>query len=437
MVVGVINYCYAFALIRLLRPADYADFAAGQALLLTVGTIAAVSVPWVLAQELVRCRQDADGRRRVVWFATLTNLAQGLLAAAATGVIASTFAPAGATWAVAVGALLIFLSSTSLGWLQGAQRFRLIAVRGLVEVVTKATTGLVLVSAGAGAAAALGGFAAGATVVLAGGAWLMREDYRQVSGALRSRHLWRSTRGVAGVQGLVSLLASVDIVLVAVLPVPAASAASYQASMVLARIPLFLAGAVAAVAFPMLGDSGAADTVLLRSGSRLYLFVAVPLALALATAPPELLAPLFPAAYDRVGDLLPLTALAGVLIGHVELLTTFFQARRAYDAAMRRQAAGIAVTLLGVPVAWQMWGVVGIAVAACCGVATTVGLLLAETARQWPGSRPCTWRQAAGAVALGLVLLALRAQPVLWLSAANTALVVCAWAALRPSGSAP
>jgi len=434
LVVGVVNYAYAFLLTRLLSPSSYAEFAAGQALLLTAGTVAAVSVPWVLAQELAQRAGEGEQRRRAVWFATLTNLAQGAVLGAASGLLTTTFAGPAAAVAVAVGTLLIFLSSTSLGWFQGSQRFRAIAARGVVEVATKAGVGLVLVLTGAGAASALAGFGAGAAVILLGGTWLMRGDYGRVSGALADRALWQSTRGVAAVQGLVSVLASVDVVLVAVLPVASHAAASYQASMILARVPLFLAGAVAAVAFPMFGAADSSPSVLLRSGNRLYLVVAVPLALALITAPDAVLAPLFPGTFDQVGHLLPFTAVAGLLIGLVELQTTFFQAGGQYRTCVRRQGAGVAVSLVAVPLAWSAWGVTGIAVAACLGATVSAALLVQAAGRTWPGSRPGSARGYALVVALTAVLLVLRTQPLLWLLAAGVVLAVCAWSVfLRPT----
>ena len=51
---------------------------------------------------------------------------------------------------------------------------------------------------------------------------------------------------------MVSLFVAIDVVLVAVLPGNRALAASYQASATLARVPLFVAGAVATAFFPSL-----------------------------------------------------------------------------------------------------------------------------------------------------------------------------------------
>lgn len=437
LVVGAVNYGYAFVLTRLLPTGEYADFAAGQALLLTAGTVAAVSVPWVLAQELVRSGDDAEQRRRAVWFSSVTNLGQGTLVGLAVGLIATTFCGWATSAAIAVSALLIFLASTSLGWFQGRQRFRAIAARGVAEVIGKAAAGFALVGVGAGAGGALAGFGIGSFVILAVGIWLMRAEYRPASGALRNRELWRSTRGVAGIQGLVSILASIDVVLVAVLPVASPAAASYQASMILARIPLFLAGAVAAVAFPMLGAPNASPAGLFRSGSRLYLVVALPLAVVLATAPRAVLSLLFPGTFDRVYELLPFTAAAGVLIGFVELLTTFFQAGGHYRRCTQRQLVGVLFSLVAVPVGWKGWGVTGIALAACTGAALTVLLLVLDARRLWPGSQSVRPAAPMTCAALALALLTLRQYPLIWLAGSAVALAACGYVAFLGAPRSP
>lgn len=432
LTVGAVNYGYALLLTRLLSVEGYAVYAAGQALLLTAGTVAAVSVPWVLAEHLGKAGADRERRRQAVRFASVVNLAQGIVVGAVVGLLSAAFAGWVASTVVAASAALMFLASTSLGWLQGAQRFAAVAGRGVAEVVTKFCCGLGLVALGAGATGALAGFGAGALVLLVAGTWLMRADHAPVLGAMRGREMWASARGVGAVQGLVSVLACLDVVLVAMLPLPASAAASYQASMILARIPLFLAGAVAAVAFPMLG-AATSPAPLLAAGTRLYLVVSVPVALAVATIPPPLLAAVFPHSYDQVGQVLPLTAAAGLLIGVVELLTTFFQAAGAYRPCVRRQALGVAATAALVPVGYSAGGLTGVALAACTGAGLTVGLLVRAGARTWPTAFWLPPSGVLGAVLLGLALLVLRAHPAAWLCLTAVATAGCAYSAfLRP-----
>ena len=52
--VGLSNYGYALLLTHLLNVTEYSRFAGGQGLILWATNVASVSVPWVLAQTLVR-----------------------------------------------------------------------------------------------------------------------------------------------------------------------------------------------------------------------------------------------------------------------------------------------------------------------------------------------------------------------------------------------
>ena len=56
VLVGLSNYGYALLLTHLLNVAAYSTFAAGQGLILWASSVATVSVPWVLAQALVRAQ---------------------------------------------------------------------------------------------------------------------------------------------------------------------------------------------------------------------------------------------------------------------------------------------------------------------------------------------------------------------------------------------
>ena len=82
VIVGLLNYAYALLLTHLLSVTAYSRFAAGQGLILWASTVATVSVPWVLAQALVRARSDAE-RNSAIRFAKLAGAGSGVIAAAA------------------------------------------------------------------------------------------------------------------------------------------------------------------------------------------------------------------------------------------------------------------------------------------------------------------------------------------------------------------
>ena len=169
---------------------------------------------------------------------------------------------------------VIFLGTTTTGWLQGQQRMRTLSALYVAENMLKNVAGCCWsMVAGLGDNGALAAFGIGALVMLA---WWPRTP-RGAGGpwraALADRDLWRRAVRIAGAQGMVSLFVAIDVVLVALLPGDRALAASYQASAALSRVPLFVAGAVAAAFFPSLSRQATGGVIAARA-LRMYAAVA-------------------------------------------------------------------------------------------------------------------------------------------------------------------
>jgi glycosyltransferase involved in cell wall biosynthesis/O-antigen/teichoic acid export membrane protein len=431
VVVGVTNYLFALVLTRVLTVGDYEAFAAGQALLLVVGTVASSSVPWVVAKWLAGAGEDRGRRRQVVWFALLANVSQGLLAGVVTGLITTGFA--GPATAVAVGgsAATIFLASTVIGWLLGRERFREIAAFRVGEVTVKAGVGFLLALAGAGVVGAISGFAVGALVVLVLGLILMRHDIRPTSGLLRAGTMWRNAGAVVAIQGLVAVLASLDHVLIALLPTEAAAGASYQVAMILARAPLFVAGAIAMAVFPLLSRDDADFSGLVRLSVRVYVGAVGPAVVVLATVPDLLVDAMFPPEYDQIGQLLSYTAITGSALGLVGLLATFFQGAEAYVPSIRAQIRGLLVYLACVLVGFAAGGVLGFAVGSVAGGTGAAWIIAGAARARWADALRVPPTTFAWVAALGLVLVAVRDVPLLWTLIAVPTAGVSALLAMR------
>src|SRR6202042_2032545 len=89
-------------------------------------------------------------------------------AAALVGVIALRFAGPAAVLALVISTFVIFLGTTSTGWLQGTERMRSLAVLYVAENVVKNGAGVLLVVAfRLGEAGALAAFGIGGLVMLA------------------------------------------------------------------------------------------------------------------------------------------------------------------------------------------------------------------------------------------------------------------------------
>jgi glycosyltransferase involved in cell wall biosynthesis/O-antigen/teichoic acid export membrane protein len=425
LLVGVSNYAFGLVMTYILDVQDYAVFAAAQGLLLIAGTISVASIPQLLARDLARAGGNLAQRREIVWFASAVNVLLGALGAALVALLATQFAGPRVVGVTAAAGALVFVGAIPLGWVQGEGRFRLLAFMRVAEVAIKVGLGLLLAVAGAGAAGALAGVGVGALGLAVWGGILMRRDVRIVRGALKRVHLWRSAFGIAGIQGLVAIVTSADIVLVTILASAGEDAANYQVSMILSRAPIFLASAVATVVFPLFRPDSAEAGGLFRGALRKYGLMVVPFAIALATAPSALLAIVFPEAYDQLPTLLVPTSVAGSLIGVVSLLAIFYQSAGLYGRALRLQVVGLALYLPALVVGWSLGGVVGLAIGAVVGVGASAFLLFRDARRRWGGDR--SERSALPWLTWSLLAVVLMSVPApIWLT---TALVAGGWAA--------
>ncbi|OKJ64733.1 hypothetical protein AMK27_02245 [Streptomyces sp. CB02009] len=428
VVVGAVNYAYTLILTRLLDVSGYATFAAGQGLVVCTAAVAVVTVPWMLAQALARAGSDAE-RGEAVRFAMITAVLGGSVAALAVGCVSMEFAGTLTTLAIAGSTLAIYVTRVSVGWLQGTERLRTLAVLTAVEALLKFGVGLFFVSAlGLGETGALAAFAVAVLPYLF--FWpnrfrnAPRRPWRAVSA---DRDLWRRASGVASLQGVVALLASVDIVLVAMLPTDRAAAASYQAAVMLGRVPLFLAGAVSMAFLPALSRRRAGDP-LTASALRMYLTVALPLTVVAATVPNALLTKVFPSGYSMVSTLMACTATAGLALGALALLVTFAQAVDDYGC-LRTLLVGLGLYVAALASGWATGGVLGMAIGGLCGTVAALVLLAVRHSRRHGfgvADRPF------GRVVLPLLALAaglalLRPYTYVWFAAALVVTTVALW----------
>ena len=415
VIVGLLNYGYSLMLTRLLDVAAYSRFAAGQGLILWASTVATVSVPWVLAQSMARARSDTE-RGAAIRFAMLASAGSGVVAAVVVGVIATRFGGLPAALAVSGSTFVVFLGTATTGWLQGRQRMRTLSALYVGENVLKNLAGLLLVIvAGRRETGALAAFGIGGIVMLLRWPRAPQGAGRPWVAVLANRGLWSRTFRIAGLQGMVSLFAVLDVVLVALLPGDRAVAASYQASAALSRIPLFVAGAVATAFFPLLSRHATGGTIAARA-VRMYTAVALPLTAVLATMPAALLAAVFPAQYGAMATLLKFTAVAGLAAGGVALATAFFQAADDYSC-LPWLGAGLAGYVAALLAGWRTGGITGLAAGAALGAVATLALLGYRLVRREGRGLLAGVPLVEPLVAAGVLVL-LRPLPVLWLVAA-------------------
>ena len=415
MTVGLLNYAYALMLTRLLDVAAYSSFAAGQGLMLWATTVAAVSVPLPLAQGLARARSDAE-RGAAIQFAKLAGAGSGIIAAGIVGIIATRFGGSLTALVVASSTFVIFLGTTTTGWLQGQQRMRALSALYVGENVLKNLAGLLLVVvAGLGENGALAAFGIGGLVMLVWWPRAPRGAGRPSLAALANHALWHRTLRIAAAQGMVSLFVALDVVLVALIPDNRALAASYQASAALSRVALFVAGAVAASFFPLLSRQTTGGMIAARA-LRMYAAAALPLTAILATMPAALLAAVFPAQYGAMATLLKFTAVTGLAAGGISLVTAIFQA--ADDSScLPWLGAGLIGYVAALLAGWRIGGTSGLAAGAALGALTTLILMGYRLVRR-EGRGLFARVPLIEPVVAAAVLVLLRPYLVLWLAAA-------------------
>jgi O-antigen/teichoic acid export membrane protein len=366
-----------------------------------------------------------------VTFAFWVNVWTSIPLAAVVAAVCASFASGPVMAVVAATAFALGVSSTGIGWFQGHENTGWIAVLKVAEVVVKLLAGAVLVLVfGGSALAALGGALVASVVLFAGFAPFVRLLGRP-SGFRQVRGLWIDALRMGALQVGVAVLGSAD-TLVAAITGGGRQVASYQVAATLGRIPLFVSGALATAVFAALVGPHAARgrAVAVRS----YVLVAGFGWLALATAPPSVLAMVFPERFPSLHHWLLFTAPLGAVMGLVSLLVTFVQVQQRGWTGHVVVGVAVLAFLLALGAGARLAGVQGLAAAAVSvAVASGAALLLLESQRSLlvDVARCTPWAWAVPGGVLTVLLLRLTAsEPVLWLGAATACglgVVVCAF----------
>ncbi|MEJ2862318.1 glycosyltransferase family 4 protein [Actinomycetospora flava] len=441
--VGLLSYACTLVMAHLLAPAEYTAFAGAAALVGTAGVASAALVPLPLAHVVRAHPAGSPARRDALTFATAVSVLVGLAVGLLLGAVVAGFAAATTAAAAGVAAWSLFAIAPVWGRLQGESRFVRYALLTVAEVAVRLAVSVGVVLAGAGAAGAVGAFAAGAAVVLlaaghagtsGGTADVLESSRARLRRVLSDRARWAETGGVAAVQLVLSGLAVLDVVVVAAADtqVGVVAAAGYQAVATLAKAPVYVAVGTALVSFPVLRamprDGGAttaeARDRVLRDALATFVRLAVPAAAVVATVPPAIVGLVLPAAYTPSLALLGPLAVAGTGLGATTVLATLLLA----VGARRSLAAGLvlAAAALGIGVAVGLRGgapglATGTAIGAVVGAVLVLLLGLRHRPRAGRAGRGLLAAVLRGllwtAVVVGVLVLTARGELVGWLVA--------------------
>jgi O-antigen/teichoic acid export membrane protein len=326
------NYAFGLATGWLLLPGDFGLLAFAQTILLIGGLV--LNSGFALAHAAAIVGQPPAERAARVRGALAANV---LIALAFAAMLVALFAlgplrPGLEQWPVTllVAAALPLIAFAAIGraTAQGTERFGTFATMQVLEIVAKALAGVALILAGFGAAGAVAGFVAGGLLATVPALVLFARLGVAPWGPRQRPPLGAAGAMFAALLGL-ALLLNLDLLALKLLSTADRQIVGYyQAGIVLANAPYYLASAMLTVAFTelvrvrRLADSGP----LVADALRLVLVFIVPLEVALAVAPQAALRLLFPGAYAPGAEPLRILALGNTAVVLVAVLATAFQA---------------------------------------------------------------------------------------------------------------
>ncbi len=395
IVTSLLNYTFGVALSWFFSPAQYGVLGVTQSMLLLMALAVGSGFSWTAAHDFASLGVTDDTRRRFRT-AFLTNLLLGIFFAGLIWVAyQSRWLPLGPDYQPViplVGITVIILSGRAVvnGAARGIYYFSPVAVNLIGEVVVKVIVGLSFVVLGFSVAGVLGGFVAGAALSLAHSLWITRKARLWRGSGWFDRRVLRATAPLfIGVLGT-ALMLNLDILGLRLFSVPAQAdqlAGIYQAAVILARTPVFIAQAITLVLFSYMAgattDKGIGLTQnqsqnpdYLYSALKSWFHLLLPAGIALILAPRAALLVFFPSEYQSGAVALQIAALGAVVLALVTLLIGLLQA--AGKRKVTSLVVGIAamVQILSLILFVPRWGAYGAALTLLvAGLIAMIGLI--------------------------------------------------------------
>jgi len=328
MVSGGSDYLFQIVMGRSLGADAYSELAAVLSILYIV-SIPALSVQNIMTRYVSKFHAEGrDGqiswlmRRSLVWVAAFSFLASGAILAMS-GALNQALALSSFMVVLLLCMSLFFrmLNPVAAGPLQGLQRFHEFGGQLSAQALVKLGAGWLLVLLGFGIGGALWGVALGAMASTVIPLVMMRDHLVQKGDPFPLAGLWRySVPAMAGVLAI-TILTNVDVVLARFF-FDGVSAGLYAASSNLAKVILFLPGAVSYVMLPKVSDAHTKGDdvwpiVLKAFGFNILLSMGMVLAYLLLADP--LIGLLYGAEYAGASIYLSILALAMSLFGMANL----------------------------------------------------------------------------------------------------------------------
>lgn len=166
---------------------------------------------------------------------------------------------------LAIGVIISLVSPVGQGTMQALQRFTPFGSINTVNFILKLTLGVGMVLLGFGISGALGGVIIGIAFGCAASIIFVRKYFFMASTVIEAKEIWRFTIPATVAMLGYTVITQSDVILASSLLVKD-EANYYAAASSLAKIILFLPGAVSTVMFPKLSKANAVRTMRARAG---------------------------------------------------------------------------------------------------------------------------------------------------------------------------
>jgi O-antigen/teichoic acid export membrane protein len=351
-----LNYFFGVVLSWHFTPAQFGVLGVAQSLLLLLALAVGSGFAWTAAHDFAAGGINAETRRkfRTAWLANLVmGLGMGGLVWLSYRLHLLDFGPAYQPIIplIVLTVVLLALRAVTNGVLRGLYLFGPVSFNLVLEVILKAGVGLGLVALGWGVKGVLLGFVVGALVSLLHSGWAVRRVNLFEGPGWFDARVIRVTIPLFVSMLSTALMLNLDVLGLKLLA-PAGRgdelSGFYQAAIILARTPVFLAQALTLVVFSYAvrqnlgpGEQPNSEHSLASALRSWYRFL-LPIGLVLILAPHTVLVIFFPLQYQASGFILQVATLGCVILALITLLNGVLQASPNRD----RPAAIIAIATL-------------------------------------------------------------------------------------------
>ncbi len=368
---ALLNYGFGVALAWTLTPAQFGTVTVLQNVQFFCAALLASAFPWALTAVVAK-GADPGFVAATYRAAFRGNFIVGAVLVVVFLIVQSTLELVPGASLTVVVCLTLMIAALSVnttlgGALQGERRFDGFGVMQTAEVAVKVAVALVLVGwLHLGVEGVSASFVTGVVLSAGLGWWALRD---RLPG--RGPAAWRATSRRALSMGTAlsafGVILTIDVISLSVLGqsrgVGVEDVAVYQAALVLARAPYFVADALSDAVFPFIAEARTASEAngWFVSAYQWVPLVLMPLQLVLLLAPALPLDILFPPAYGAAAPLLRILTVGTLGLLTMEMLLKALNARELSGALAWRIPLTLAVEVAVLAIAVPLWGTAGAA----------------------------------------------------------------------------